>query len=175
MAECSLRIVEENDLKLIKNWVNNPNVNDYIRPRTPLTYEEIKKRYFSFPSEMKNIHFIIETEDKIPIGVASLKNLHFVNKRAEFSIFIGEDKYRGKGYGKCATKKTLEFAFIKLNIYKVFLEVYEFNEKAVELYKKLGFQIEGRLRSHSFKNGKYRNLLIMGILRDEFFEKQFPS
>ena len=171
MAECKLRLVEESDLRLIREWINNPNVNDFIRPRTPLTYEEIKKSYYSLPSEMKNIHFIIETETNIPIGVASLKNLHFVNKRAEFSIFIGDDEHRGKGYGKCATIKTLDFAFRKLNIFKVFLEVYEFNKNAVELYKKLGFKIEGNLRNHSYKNGEYRNLLIMGIFRDEFYNK----
>jgi len=168
MAECRLRIVEEEDLKLIKDWINNPNVHDFIRPRTPVTYEEVKKSYLSIPSEMKNIHFIIETEDKKPVGVVSLKNLHFVNKRAELSIFIGEDEFRGKGYGKCGTLKALDFAFNKLNIFRVFLEVYEFNKNAVELYKSIGFQIEGRLRFHSFKNGEYRHLLIMGILKDEF-------
>ena len=170
MGECSLRIVEEKDIELIKNWINNPKVHDFIRPRTPVTYEEVKKSYLSLPSEMKNIHFIIEDENKMPVGVVSLKNLHFVNKRAELHIFIGEDSARGKGYGKCGTLKILDFGFNKLNLFKIFLEVYEFNEKAVKLYEKIGFKIEGRLRFHSFKNGEYRHLLIMGILKDEYMK-----
>jgi UDP-4-amino-4,6-dideoxy-N-acetyl-beta-L-altrosamine N-acetyltransferase len=168
MTKCKLELVEEKHLVKLKQWINNPNVHDFIQPRTPLTIDEIRKKYLSTPSEMKNIHYIILSGDKIPVGVVSLKNLHFVNRRAEFSIFIGEDEYRGKGYGKCATIEILKFAFVKLNLNKVFLEVYEFNKNAVELYKKIGFNIEGNLKSHSYKNGKYRNLLIMGIFRDDF-------
>ena len=170
MNRCKLRLTEEKDIKKIQQWVNNPEVHDFIQPRTPLTFEEVKKKYLSFPSEMKNIHFLIETETGEDIGVVSLKNLHFVNRRAELSIFIGENSYRGKGYGKAATVEILKFAFVKLNINKVFLEVYEFNKNAVELYKKIGFNIEGRLINHSYKNGEYRNLLIMGIFRDDFLK-----
>ncbi len=174
MSMCKLEIVEENHLQKLKEWINNPLVHDYIQPRTPLTIEEIRKKYLFPPSDMKNIHYIILSEESVPVGVVSLKNLHFVNRRAELSIFIGEDKYRGKGYGKCATIEILRFAFVKLNLNKVFLEVYEFNKNAVELYKKIGFKTEGNLKSHSYKNGKYRNLLIMGIFREEFL-KNFTS
>ncbi len=170
MKKCKLVLVEEQHIDLIQKWVNNPNVHDFIQPRTPLTKEEIRKKYISIPSEMKNINFLILTEEDTPIGVVSLKNLHFVNRRGELSIFIGEDKSRGKGYGKCATLEILKFGFIKLNLNKIFLEVYEFNKSAVKLYKKIGFKIEGNLKNHSYKNGEYRNLLIMGIFRDEFLE-----
>ncbi|MEW6366734.1 MAG: GNAT family protein [Acidobacteriota bacterium] len=167
MEGCVLRIVEKGDIGLIKKWVDSPQVLEFIQPRTPLSEEEVSDKFLSKPSELKSIHFMI-LSNGVPAGVVSLKNLHFVNRRAEMSIFIGEDEHRGKGIGKAATVEALRFAFRQLNLHKVALEVYDFNTRAIELYKRLGFKIEGVLRSHSFKNGRYRDLVLMGLLREEF-------
>jgi len=166
MSSCHLRVVEEHDLALIRQWINDPLVFNCIQPRTPLTDPEVREKFLKRPSEMKEIHFLIYSDQK-PVGVSSLKGIHLVNRRAEFSIFIGDSGHRGRGVGRWATVETLRFAFEQLNLRRVFLEVYDFNTAAIELYKKVGFTVEGVLRSHSFKNGSYRDLVVMGILKDE--------
>ena len=63
----------------------------------------------------------------------------------------------------------LKYAFEHLNLHKVFLRVYEYNERAIHVYEKCGFRMEGRLRKQRFKWGKYHDVLIMGILDEEYF------
>jgi RimJ/RimL family protein N-acetyltransferase len=55
-----------------------------------------------------------------------------------------------------------------MNINKVNLNVYSFNERAIASYVKCGFKVEGRLRQRIFRDGKYHDEVIMGILRSEF-------
>lgn len=164
-----LKIIEEADLPTIREWVNLPTVHDFMQTRTPLTEPEVRQKFLKTPGEMKEFHFlVIDNKNERPIGVASLKNLHWLNRRAEISLFIGKEHSRGKGLGKAATIELLRFAFDKLNLQRIFLEVYDFNATAIAMYEKVGFREEGRLRKHSWKNGAYRDLVIMGILREEF-------
>ena len=66
----------------------------------------------------------------------------------------------------------LRFAFDEMNLNRVSLHVFEFNERAIACYEKCGFKLEGRLREAHFADGKYSDELIMGILRHEFFRAQ---
>ena len=62
----------------------------------------------------------------------------------------------------------MNYAFKDLNLHKVYLRVLESNLNAIKVYDTCGFVKEGKLRSQFWVNGKYENVLIMGILRDEF-------
>jgi RimJ/RimL family protein N-acetyltransferase len=62
----------------------------------------------------------------------------------------------------------LRFGFEEMNLNRVSLHVFEFNERAVACYKKCGFQMEGRLRQNYYGEGRYWDVFVMGILRDEF-------
>jgi UDP-4-amino-4,6-dideoxy-N-acetyl-beta-L-altrosamine N-acetyltransferase len=169
MADCFLMAVEETDLELIWKWINLPGVHDFIQPRTFLTRDDVRQKFLKKPSEPAELHYMIYSRPgEKPIGVVSLKNIHMLNRRGELSLFVGEEQDRHRGYGRSATQKVLQVAFQQLNLHKVFLEVYDFNTNAIDLYRKLGFKSEGVLRSHSFKNGQYHDLHIMGLLDEEF-------
>ncbi|MCH7511921.1 MAG: GNAT family N-acetyltransferase [Chloroflexi bacterium] len=62
----------------------------------------------------------------------------------------------------------LRFAFHEMNLNRVWLHVFEFNERARASYKKCGFREEGRLRQHYYAEGRYWDVFVMAILRDEF-------
>jgi RimJ/RimL family protein N-acetyltransferase len=66
----------------------------------------------------------------------------------------------------------LRFAFEELNLYRVSLDVFEYNPRAVRSYEKAGFSHEGRLRRCLNRNGRRWDLIYMGILRDEWFARQ---
>ncbi|MET0190072.1 MAG: spermidine acetyltransferase, partial [Pseudonocardia sediminis] len=53
------------------------------------------------------------------------------------------------------------------NLHKVFLIVSTENEKAIHIYRKAGFVVEGELREEFFADGRYRDALRMGILQHE--------
>lgn len=70
----------------------------------------------------------------------------------------------GKGYGTAALRHVLDHAFIVRKLHRVDLEVYEFNERAIHVYKKLGFREEGRLRDALLWEGEFYDAIVMSIL-----------
>jgi diamine N-acetyltransferase len=102
------------------------------------------------------------------IGNVQLLQIHPVHRSAEFSILIGEATARGQGMGLRASQLCLQHAFDDLNLHRIWLQVRSDNLPALKLYQRLGFVEEGRLRQAAFKQGQYVDLLIMGLLADEF-------
>lgn len=47
-----------------------------------------------------------------------------------------------------------------------------FNERAQKVYHRLGFQVEGRLRQECYTDGAYHDMIVMGLLREEYEEKK---
>lgn len=70
----------------------------------------------------------------------------------------------GRGYGTMAIRHVLDHAFGALGLHRVELEVYEFNERAIHVYKKLGFREEGRLRDALLWDGVFHDAIVMSIL-----------
>lgn len=70
-----------------------------------------------------------------------------------------------------AMKLLIDFIFNTININKIQLRVYSFNERAIKSYKKNGYIIEENLRQSIFRNGKYHDEIIMGLLREDYFKK----
>lgn len=113
--------------------------------------------------------YIIHTKDsEKAIGITSLINIDQKNRNAECIIDIGEKDYWGKGYGKEALKLLLDYAFLEMNLHRVSLRVFSFNEKAISLYSKIGFKREGVSRQSLFRNGQWHDIIHMGILQHEY-------
>lgn len=62
----------------------------------------------------------------------------------------------------------LSYSFLELNLNRVELMVYAFNERAHRAYEKAGFQLEGRLRDALYREGRYHDELVMSVLRREW-------
>jgi RimJ/RimL family protein N-acetyltransferase len=101
------------------------------------------------------------TEDGRFLGEVVLTiNPH--NRSAGMRIFL-QDGF-GKGYGTAAIKHVLGYAFGERNLHRVDLEVYEFNDRAIHVYQKLGFREEGRLRDALLWEGEFYDAIVMSIL-----------
>ena len=91
-----------------------------------------------------------------------------VNHSAELHIMIGNKENRGKGIGTFAVSSIVNHAFNNLNLHRVSLDVLDYNIAAQNLYRKVGFKEEGRKRKAVFKNGEYVDVIVMGLLREEY-------
>lgn len=67
-----------------------------------------------------------------------------MHRRAEFQIIISPD-FQGKGLATRAARLAMDYGFTVLNLYKLYLIVDKENEKAIHIYRKLGFMVEGEL------------------------------
>ena len=118
-----------------------------------------------------NAGFAIEADGKF-IGQCALFNFNETAHTAELGIAIGDREYWGKGYGRGAVGLLLNYAFRYRNLYKVHLNVHARNERGIRAYRACGFVEEGRLRQHVWSDGAYDDLVIMGVLRSEWIDKQ---
>jgi RimJ/RimL family protein N-acetyltransferase len=91
-----------------------------------------------------------------------------VNRHAMLGIFIGEEAYRGRGYGPEAIRLLLDYGFNLLNLNSVMLGVMSFNQRAVRCYEKVGFREIGRRREARIIGGQRFDGILMDILADEF-------
>ena len=111
--------------------------------------------------------FAIEA-DGLFIGQCALFNVNETARTCELGITIGDKAYWGKGYGREAIQLLLRYAFQYQNYRKVWLHVHATNERAIRAYLGCGFVEEGRQRAHVWSNGAFEDLVIMGILRQEW-------
>jgi RimJ/RimL family protein N-acetyltransferase len=113
--------------------------------------------------------FTIRTlDDNKLIGGMGLEIVDWAARDSFVFIFVGERENWGKGYGSDAMRLLLQFAFLELNLRRVSLGVFEYNPRAIRSYEKIGFCHEGRLRSYLKHEGQRWDLLMMGILREEW-------
>lgn len=75
------------------------------------------------------------------------------------------DEWQGKGVGTALLRAGIELADNWLNLRRLELEVYTDNESAIRLYERLGFEREGMLRQHAFRDGHYVDSYVMARLR----------
>ena len=102
------------------------------------------------------------------LGSVGFNRIDLINKNAELGIMIGKENYYGKGYGKEAINLILDFGFSLLNLKNISLYVFEYNEIAYNLYKKIGFKEAGRFRKMIEVFGKRYDYIAMDILDEEF-------
>jgi RimJ/RimL family protein N-acetyltransferase len=88
------------------------------------------------------------------------------------SIGLGDRGNWGKGFGWDAMTLLLKFAFHELNLYRVQLTVFSYNERARSLYERLGFTREGVFREHLARDGSRHDMILYGMLRSEWEQQR---
>ena len=104
------------------------------------------------------------------IGGIGLDGIRWTHGDAFVGIGLGERAYWGKGYGTDAMKIILRYAFSELNLRRVTLDVFEYNQRGVRSYEKAGFVFEGRAHGMILRAGRRWDVLFMGILREDWLK-----
>lgn len=114
--------------------------------------------------------FIVETEDGKPIGSSLLLEVDRQNSNAKAAIAIWDPSDWGKGYGTAALMLLLKYAFEDLKLHRLSLHngVFQFNERAISLFKKCGFRVEGVRRQEYFHQGQWWDVVEMAMLEDDY-------
>ncbi|MEW6299590.1 MAG: GNAT family protein [Thermodesulfobacteriota bacterium] len=165
-----LRALDREDAPLLVTWVNDPEVTRtlevFYRPRT--LQQQLDFIETIYKSEHDIVFGIALKGRDALIGVTGLHQIHFKERHAVFAIFIGEKSEWGKGYGTEATALVTGYAFETLNLNRVSLQVYEYNDRGIKAYEKVGFKREGVLRQEHYYAGRYWDTIAMAILKEEW-------
>jgi RimJ/RimL family protein N-acetyltransferase len=168
-----LRPVKRSDIDHFLRWFNDPEVMRFhgaYLPMTKMAEEKwIEDLATSIPAG-KEVVFVIEALDdnNKAIGNIGLHRISPKDRCAEFGISIGEKSHWGKGYGTEATRLIIDYGFNQLNLHRISSGAFAFNERSIRMQKAVGFQEEGRQREIMFNNGEFHDLVLFGLLRDEW-------
>ncbi len=166
-----LRPLEREDLRFIHKLDNNASIMRYWFEEPYESFLELYDLYEKHIHDKHERRFIIETKENTEeIGLVELVEIDHIHRRAEFQIIIAPNQ-QGKGYAKVATKLAMDYAFLTLNLNKLYLLVDESNEKAIHIYERQGFTREGVLKQEFFMDGQYRNAIRMCIFQSEYLAK----
>lgn len=102
------------------------------------------------------------------IGYVDVSGIQWNNGVGWLAIAIGDPVNRGKGYGTEALNLALKFAFHEINLHRVQLTVFSYNERAIKLYERIGFQREGTYREFLSRDGRRYDVYLYGLLKREW-------
>lgn len=167
-----LRPIKKADISLFLKWFNDPEVTQYLTLYLPMT-EMAEEKWIeeSVARANSDVNLVIEIVNKgtpQAIGSLGLNHLKMKDREGTFGIVIGEKDLWERGYGTEATQLIINYGFEQLNLHRIVSLVCSFNERSLNLHKKVGFVEEGRRRKAVFKNGQYWDLIEFGVLENEW-------
>ncbi len=166
------------DMETMTRWYQDENFIRLLQssPAMPVTEHEWKQFYEDLPKLKNEFHFAVrplESDDLL--GWIGLDGVRWNHRTGSLVIGFGEAKNREQGYGYDALRLLLHFAFDELNLHRVFLSVFEYNKRAIRLYEKIGFILEGTQREALLREGQRYDVYNYAMLEHEWRSRQNAS
>lgn len=163
-----LRPMTCDDTDNIVRWRNQEAVRSNFIYQALFTRESHENWIRTMIEPGKVVQMIIcEEATDTPVGSVYIRDIDHTHHKGEYGIFIGEAKARGRGVGTAAAKLMVRYGFEKLALHKIFLRVFADNLQAVRSYENAGFVKEAYLKDEVCIEGKYRDMLLMAVFREE--------
>jgi len=107
------------------------------------------------------------------VGVCGFTSIDRVNNSAEFSLYISPE-YQKRGFGELALKTLVKHGFEDWGFKRIWGEVFEGNP-AMKMFKKVGFEEEGWLRSTYFRQGRWINSCMISMIDTDYFWRSYDT
>lgn len=117
-------------------------------------------------SKGENASFAIALADGPLIGSIGLL-LSAADNHGEMGYWVGKP-YWNLGYCTEAARAMIEYGFGELKLSRIYANYLAINPASGRVLQKLGMQPEGLLRKHRLKGGEYIDLVVCGLLREEY-------
>jgi [ribosomal protein S5]-alanine N-acetyltransferase len=165
-----LRALEPEDYKITINWRNNDEIWAMIgSPKHFVSSEYERQWILDAIHNQKEIKLgVCLKENNELIGLATIKDINWINRSAHCPSMIGEKKYWSKGLGSEARLLLLKYAFFEKGFERIWGLILEDNINSIRMAEKCGYKKEGLLRNSVYKNGKFHNQIMVSVLREEF-------
>jgi [ribosomal protein S5]-alanine N-acetyltransferase len=148
-------------------WADNPKIAANLRDGFPSPYTAVDAEEFlhNATGKMSQDFFAIANANEA-IGAIGLMRGEDVHRfTAELGYWLAEP-FWGKGIISAAVVTLVDFAFETLDYYRIFAEPYAHNAASARVLEKAGFQFEGRMRAHVFKNGQVLDQLVYARVKE---------
>jgi len=164
-----LRAFEREDAERCYRWMNDPNIVRTLKSRYPIAFQnEVEWLERAMNPGSNERHFAVERkDDRTHIGNASIHDIDWVSHTGWFGLFVGEPAAWNRGFGSDAVQTLVRFAFQEMNLVKLRINVFDYNERAKHVLLEHGFVQEGKLARDFYREGSYHDIVILSVFRSE--------
>ena len=159
------------DVPCLAGWYQDPEFLRLFdsRPAYPKTEAELAAWLEECRKDGNTFIFALRPLDSDElVGYVELDGVDWQHGVSGMGLAIGDRAHRGRGYGYEATELALRYAFHELNLHRVQVTVFDYNERSIALIEKAGFRREGVFRERLQRDGKRHDMILYGLLRHEW-------
>ena len=166
-----LRAIDVADLSQLLAWRNKPEFRRYFREYRELNETQQRQWFDSKVNGDNSIRMfaIIELDGGRLLGACGLCYIDWVNRNADFSIYIGaDDLYIDDRYAPDAARVMMRYAYEELALHRLWSEIYEFDAPKQKFFGVLGFKLDGRHRQTHWAEGAWHDSLFYSHLSSDY-------
>ena len=167
MKQIKLRAVEPEDLELLYEWENTPELWAVGSTLAPYSRKQIYDYVSSYTADIyaeRQLRLMITDADTgDTVGTADLTDFSPSDMRAQVGILI-DARYQRQGYGSATLRALMEYARTTLQLHQLYAIIPADNSASLSLFRFAGFRTSGRLRSWLRRNGAYTDAIIEQVL-----------
>ncbi len=161
-----LRPIEEKDLGKVLAWRNSDRIRANMYTDHKITMDEHKAWFKGLKEKQNSVYMVFELNQR-PIGLVYFKDIDQKNEKCLFGFYLGEDDLP-RGTGTIMGVLGLKYVFENLDIRKLYGEAFAFNQSSINFFRRLGFTEEGRFTKHVLKSGKYEDVVIFALFKEDW-------
>jgi UDP-4-amino-4,6-dideoxy-N-acetyl-beta-L-altrosamine N-acetyltransferase len=161
----TLRPLRDDDKQRLLAWRNSPDVARYMYTPRPIAAEEHEAWWAGLARDSRRRYWIVG-DDEGPVGLANLYDITLDHRRCAWAIYIAEARGRGRGIGSCVEYLIMSHVFDDLSLHKLCCEVLATNLRALGLYNRAGFALEGIFREHIAKENRWLDVFALAMICD---------
>lgn len=168
-----LTTLDVSNSETVRGWLNDPEIHRWmLTGHVPITAAE-ERRFFETTEDDRaaggahrfEIHAL---DDGRLVGVCGLEHVDPIHRNAEIGIFVAPPDEWGRGFGGDSIQVLMRFAFEVLGLNALWISAFAENERALALYRRLGFRDYGLRRQAYHLNGQFRDLVLLDLLEAEY-------
>jgi UDP-4-amino-4,6-dideoxy-N-acetyl-beta-L-altrosamine N-acetyltransferase len=161
-----LRPIAASDLDILLSWRNSDRIRSVMFSDHIISRDEHRSWFENITKSDSSIFLVFEYEQR-PAGLVYFTNIDRMNGKCFWGFYLGDETLPA-GTGIKLGILGLDYAFDHLGMRKVSGETFVFNAAGVNFHKKLGFVEEGRLARHILKNGKFEDVILFSLFKEEW-------
>ncbi len=165
LKDVHIEPLKEQEIPQVCQWLEQREISQTFIRFFPKDEKKLLEYLLKTPSRN---YFAVKYLEKHLVGIIGAEKIDEENKKLEMKKFIGASEFRNRGIGKLSTFLFLYYAFEILDFQKIYIYSLDTNIKNINLNSKFGFELEGILYSEVIVDGKPRDVLRMGLLREKW-------
>lgn len=159
----SVRVMTINDLELVLEWRNHPDIRRFMYTQHEISLDE-HTRWFCRASGDSRKHLLIFEADQVPQGFINISETN--HGVADWGFYLAPTS--PKGTGKKLGTAAIDYAFFRLGMHKLCGQAIVFNDRSIKFHQAMGFQQEGTLRDQYYDGAMYHSVVCFGLLSHEW-------